>query len=247
MFCYAKFLNTFHFSRLDPLIARLEKIEQLTQEYHLDKAAGFFISQIKKRRFVRQLWKKRDEDEVKKLGVTNSSHFEFGPSTTSQIESPINFLNMSRERKKKTSSSNVPRIVIDNVSGMTSQSSPITPGTTSIPVSPMSTSSMENQYDPAYSGGAYSLSVAPGTTSIPSSPLTEFESSGRLGNALSPYSPFPNLSPISRNNWLLIDGNGEMPIDISDGLMESMNHSIWSGIVFFFPIHFKQTLISFFL
>lgn len=213
--------------RLDPLIARLEKIEQLTQEYHLEKAAGFFISQIKKRRFIRQLWKKRDEDEVKKLGVTNSSHFEFG-SPSSQMDSSINFPNMSR---KKKSSPNVPRIVIDNVSGITSQSSPITPGTTSIPVSPMSISSMDNQYDPTYSGGGYSLSVAPGTSSMPSSPFTEFESSGRLGSGLSPYSPFPNLSPASRQNWLLIDGNGEMPIDISDGLMESMNHSIWSGNV----------------
>lgn len=223
------FIFFFFFTRLDPLIARLEKIEQLTQEYHLEKAAGFFISQIKKRRFIKQLWKKRDEDEVKKLGVTNSSHFEFG-SPSSQMDSPINFFNKPRERQKK-SSATVPRIVIDNVSGSTPQSSPMTAGTASIPVSPMSTSSMDNQYDPTYSGGGYSLAVAPGTSSIPSSPMTEFESSGRLGSGLSPYSPFPNLSPASRQNWLLIDGNGEMPIDISDGLMESMNHSIWSGKV----------------
>lgn len=208
---------------LDPLIERLEKIEQLTQEYHLEKAAGFFIAQIQKRRFVRQLWKKRDEDEVKKLGVTSSSHFEFG-SPISTLESPITFL---RDRKKKPST-NVPRIVIDNVSNVTSQSSP-TPSDNSIPVSPMSTFSMDNQYDPSYSGGAHSLSVAPGTSSLPSSPNTDFESTGRLGSGLSPYSPMPNLSPVSRQNWLLIDGNVEMPIDISDSLMDSMNHSMWSG------------------
>lgn len=195
----------------------------------MEKAAGFFISQIKKRRFIKQLWKKRDEEEVGKLGVTNANHFEFG-SPSSPIDSPINFLNMSRDKKKK-SSPNVPRIVIDNVSGITSQSSPITAGTTSIPVSPMTTSSMENQYDPTYSGGRDSLNVAPGTSSILSSPMTDFESSGRLGGGLSPYSPFPILSPASRQNWLLIDGNGDMPIEISDGLMDSMNHSIWSGNV----------------
>lgn len=207
---------------LDPLIERLEKIEQLTQEYHLEKAAGFFIAQIQKRRFVRLLWKKRDEDEVKKLGVTSSSHFEFG-SPISTLESPITFL---RDRKKKLSTS-VPRIVIDNVSVAASQASP-TPSANSIPVSPMSTFSMDNQYDPSYSGGARSLSVAPGTSSLPSSPNTDFESTGRLGG-LSPYSPMPNLSPVSRQNWLLIDGNVEMPIDISDSLMDSMNHSMWSG------------------
>ncbi|KAI8075574.1 Ion transport protein-domain-containing protein [Thamnidium elegans] len=217
-----RFINVTTSLTLDPLIERLEKIEQLTQEYHLEKAAGFFIAQIQKRRFVRLLWKKRDEDEVKKLGVTSSSHFEYG-SPISTLESPITFL---RDRKKKSSTS-VPRIVIDNVPAVTSQASP-TPSANSIPASPMSTFSMDNQYDPYYSNGAHSLSVAPGTSSLPSSPNTDFESTGRLGG-LSPYSPMPNLSPASRQNWLLIDGNVEMPIDISDSLMDSMNHSMWSG------------------
>jgi hypothetical protein len=221
----------FYNCRLDPLIARLEKIDQLTQEYHLEKAAGFFFAQIQKKRFIHALWQKRDEDEVKKLGVTNTSHFEFG-SPNSQIESPINYLstpNITSPRdKKKRSSPPVPRIVIDNVSAMAAQSSPTTPGTI---LSPMSNFSTDNQYDTSFSGGAYSLSVAPGTSSIPSSPNTDFENSGRMGSALSPYSPIPNLSPASRQNWLLIDGNVEMPSEISDGLMDSMHHSIWSGNV----------------
>jgi hypothetical protein len=98
----------------------------------------------------------------------------------------------------------------------------------------MSTYSTDNQYDPSYSGGGYSLMVAPGTNSIPSSPNTEFDGAGRSAftSALSPYSPFPiSMSPVSRQNWLLIDGNVEMPSEISDGLMDSMNHSIWSGKV----------------
>ncbi len=212
---------------LDPLIARLEKIEQLTQEYHLEKAAGFFLAQVYKKRFVQALWKKRDEDEVQKLGVTSASHFEFGSPTSPNMDSPINYLNMPRDKRKRNSPP-VPRIVIDNAVGTTAQSSPVTtPGTA--PASPMSNFSVENQFDPNYSGGAYSLSVAPGSTSIPSSPNTDFESTGRLGSGLSPYSPLPNLSPASRQNWLLIDGNSEMPIDVSDGLMDSMNRSVWSG------------------
>lgn len=101
------FLTCFSFIySLDPLIARLEKIEQLTQEYHLEKAAGFFLAQIQKRRFVRQLWMKRDEDEVKKLGVTDISHFEFGASTNNNnnsLESPINYFNLSSDKKKRSS------------------------------------------------------------------------------------------------------------------------------------------------
>jgi hypothetical protein len=100
------FLTCFPFIySLDPLIARLEKIEQLTQEYHLEKAAGFFLAQIQKRRFVRQLWMKRDEDEVKKLGVTNTSHFEFGAITNSNsnpLESPINYFNLSPDKMKSS-------------------------------------------------------------------------------------------------------------------------------------------------
>ncbi|OAD00432.1 hypothetical protein MUCCIDRAFT_113913 [Mucor lusitanicus CBS 277.49] len=222
---------------LDPLIARLEKIEQLTQEYHLEKAAGFFLAQIQKRRFVRQLWMKRDEDEVKKLGVTNPSQFDFGAmppnNGNSPLDSPINYFNLSPDKKKR--SPPVPRIVIDNASANTELSSPVSAGSVSIPVSPMSTFSMDNQYDPSYSGGGYSLMVAPGTNSMPSSPntMTEMESTGRsaFSGALSPISPFPALSPASRQNWLLIDGNVEMPNEVSEGLMDSMNHSIWSDML----------------
>jgi hypothetical protein len=89
---------------LDPLIARLEKIEQMTQEYHLEKAAGFFLAQIQKRRFAHKLWQKRDEDEVNKLGVTNASHFEFGSpnSPNNQLGSLINYLNSPTDKKKRS-------------------------------------------------------------------------------------------------------------------------------------------------
>ncbi|CEP11360.1 hypothetical protein [Parasitella parasitica] len=221
---------------LDPLIARLEKLEQLTQEYHLEKAAGFFLAQIQKRRFVRQLWMKRDEDEVKKLGVTNASHFEFGTmarGTNNTFDSPINYFNMASDINK--TSPPVPRIVIDNASANTELSSPISVGSVSVPVSPISTFSVENQYDPSYSEGGLSLMVAPGTNSVPSSPNTnaEIDSTGRsvFSSALSPFSPIPAFSPATRQTWLLIDGNVEMPTEVSEGIMDSMNHSIWSDLL----------------
>lgn len=67
------------------MIARLEKIDQLTQEYHLEKAAGFFVSQIQKKRFIRELWKKRDEDEVKKLGVATPNQIDYPPMLNTNL------------------------------------------------------------------------------------------------------------------------------------------------------------------
>lgn len=95
-------------NRLDPLIARLEKIEQMTQEYHLEKAAGFFLVQIQKRRFVHQLWRKRDEDEVEKLGVTNASHFEFASANNrnNQLENRIDYMNAPSDKKKGSPTGN---------------------------------------------------------------------------------------------------------------------------------------------
>ncbi|KAI8378320.1 Ion transport protein-domain-containing protein [Blakeslea trispora] len=221
---------------LDPLIARLEKIEQLRQEYYLEKAAGFFFSQIQKRRFVKELWKKRDEDEVNKLGVTSPNHFEFPSSNLSVPESPMGYFNVSKNSKRK--SPPVPRIVIDNAPLNTDNFSPVSAGTNSIPVSPMSTYSVENTpLDSSYGGPAYSLAVTAGTNSIPSSPNTDFEATGGSNrspftNVLSPYSPMaPQLSPASRQHWLLIDGNVDMSTETSDGLMDSIQNSIWSDML----------------
>jgi hypothetical protein len=63
------------------MIERLEKLDQITQEYHLEKAAGFFLAQVQRRRYIKALWKKRDEEEVQRLGITNTSGFNFIPSS----------------------------------------------------------------------------------------------------------------------------------------------------------------------
>lgn len=122
----------------------------------------------------------------------------------------------------------VPRIVIENAMD-SNISSPVM---NSAPVSPMTIASNEVQYDPNFSGGVDSLIVAPGTSGLTPSPNTEIDSAGQstfLGG-LTPLSPYPTIiSPSIRQNWLYVDGNIEMPKDVSEGIMDSMNQSVWSG------------------
>lgn len=116
--------------------------------------------------------------------------------------------------------------MIDNASVNSSLSSPVTGDSNSIPASPISVYSTDNQFDPTYSGGMDSLAVYPGTGSTVSPDTDSFLRSGTTSAGLS---PFPILSPNSRQNWSLIDGNSDMPSEISEGLMDSMSHSVWSG------------------
>ncbi|EIE92076.1 hypothetical protein RO3G_16787 [Rhizopus delemar RA 99-880] len=214
---------------LDVLIPRLELLEQITQEYHLEKAAGFFLSQIQKRRFIHSLWKKRNEDEVQNLGVINNSQFEFD---SCQIDQQEEYLNPLKEKKKR--SPPVPRIVINTVPTVAvDNSSPATtPGAFSNPVSPMSMFSTDVQFNsPNATGVSDSPNLWINTNSQPSSPRTDFDRSPRTIGLL-PHSPLlPSLSPATtRQNWLLMDANADMPTEISEGLLESINHSMWAGM-----------------
>ncbi|KAI8977429.1 Ion transport protein-domain-containing protein [Mycotypha africana] len=215
--------------KLDPLIARLEQIEQLTQEYHIEKAAGFFLTQVQKRRFVRELWKKRDEDEVQKLGITNPSQFEFDKQQYDMTNANSDIVNNITTITPLTM---VPRIVIDNahVNPDTSSDTPMlsTAGTLTIPpLSPLSAISMDSQYN-AYSPGGTSLIVASGTPNTSPSPI-DSSSQNASASTLSPESLIPFTSPTSKNNWLLIDGNADMPSELSDSLLNIIDQSVWSG------------------
>ncbi|KAI9268809.1 Ion transport protein-domain-containing protein [Sporodiniella umbellata] len=217
---------------LDKLILRLEMLDQLTQEYHLEKAAGFFLSQIQKRRFVHELWKKRNEDEIQNLGVTDFNQFSLDHSQ------PDNQTINSKERKRKISP--VPRIVINTVPSVSiDNTSPMTtPVSFSNPTSPISVFSTDAQYNSSASPGLPdSLSVGISSNSAPSSPFSDYDhSNGRSPRSLglAPHSPLPpGLSPTTiRQNWLLMDANAEMPNDISDGLLDSMEHTIWAGMLY---------------
>ncbi|RCI07266.1 calcium channel protein [Rhizopus stolonifer] len=215
---------------LDKLIPRLEMLDQLTQEYHLEKAAGFFLSQIQKRRFIHALWKRRNEDEIQNLGVTSSSPFDL-----SQEDQPDNYSSNTKEKKKRIPP--VPRIVINTVPTVPVDNiSPITtPVSFSNPVSPMSIFSTDAQCNASVLPGLPdSLSAGVSSNSVPSSPYTDFDSNGRSYRAFSllPHSPLPpGLSPTTiRQNWLLMDANADMPADISEDLIDSMDHSLWAGM-----------------
>ncbi|KAI8889134.1 hypothetical protein K501DRAFT_329474 [Backusella circina FSU 941] len=225
-----RFINISESLRLDPLIQRLEKMDQITQEYHLEKAAGFFLAQVQRRRYIKALWKKRDEEEVLRLGITNTSGFNFVPSSP---ESNNRFILKNNKKKRPPP---VPSIVINNAAEEPSPlsagplSSPLTPLTYhhhQYPSSPMSPNSTEVQYDISHS------------VSDASSPTIEIDHLNRTNTThstggLSPMSPLPLATSFGsprHQTWLLMDGNSEMPNDVSDGLMDSLSKSVWSDML----------------
>lgn len=118
---------------------------------------------------------------------------------------------------------------VDNISPIT------TPVSFSNPVSPMSIFSTDAQCNASVLPGLPdSLSAGVSSNSVPSSPYTDFDSNGRSYRAFSllPHSPLPpGLSPTTiRQNWLLMDANADMPADISEDLIDSMDHSLWAGM-----------------
>jgi hypothetical protein len=89
--------------------------------------------------------------------------------------------------------------------------------------------SVDAHYDSSLIGD--NLSILPNSSL--SSPL-EYDNRSSHSGGLYPYSPTPSASPTSRQNWQLIDGNMEMPFEISESLVELMSHSVWSSKFFFF-------------
>jgi hypothetical protein len=85
--------------------------------------------------------------------------------------------------------------------------------------------STEVQYDVSHS------------VSDASSPVIEIDQLNRTNTTqgtggLSPMSPLPLATPFTsprHQTWLLMDGNSEMPTEVSDGLMNSLSKSVWSG------------------
>jgi hypothetical protein len=121
----------------------------------------------------------------------------------------------------------VPSIIISSDPPHIAHSSPTTPGSYSSPASP--NYSLDAHYDSSLIGD--NLSILPNSSL--SSPL-EYDNRSSHSGGLSPYSPTPSASPTSRQNWQLIDGNMEMPFDISESLVALMSHSVWSSKFFFY-------------
>ena len=210
--------------RIDPLIKRLEKLDQLNKAYATEKARGVFLMMAQRKRFLHDLWQKKNEDEMRRLGINNRSGLQL--DTSAATLSPKSPLSAEKWRRK----SPVPTIIIQDAPPSPrpiSENIP-SPASLTVPVSPLSNYSFETQYGSPIVTGCDSLNVAVGTVSPQASPFPGSDQEDSLMNgALSPYSP---LSPtIMRQNWRVIDGNLSMSSELAEFLMDSMHRSQWSG------------------
>ncbi|KAI9029793.1 Ion transport protein-domain-containing protein [Phycomyces nitens] len=195
---------------LEPLIARLEKIERLEKAYAVEKASGVFMTLIQRKRYLQQIWLKRNEEEIKKLGVASAGSLHLDTSMAS-LSTPG-----TRDMRQH---SPVPRIIVENV-----HLSPV--NRNSIPISPMSNFSMDTQQGSPFAG-----LDSPGTVSGTPSPNPEDDEPSFFGTPSPGLSPHPNLSPYARHGWLMMDGNNSMSEEQAGRLMESLYHSTWSDML----------------
>lgn len=125
--------------------------------------------------------------------------------------------------------------MIDNAPIVSNDSSPATKGTQSVPVSPNSLSSNTDIRNSSHiSSGVDSLMVSPGITPARNTETDTSAGQSALLGGLSPLSPYPAISPSIRQSWLYVDSSIEMPRDVSEGLMDSMSQSVWSGNVYYY-------------
>ncbi|KAF7722394.1 calcium channel protein [Apophysomyces ossiformis] len=223
-----RFINIEESLTLDPLIARLEKVEQLNQAYAVEKACGVFLTVVQRKRYLQQLWQKRNEEELKKLGANTCPSPGTDVAYLSVSHRPSNDTLSERSKRRPPP---VPRIVVENVPAPTldamndrAYSSPA--ASLSVPVSPMSF--VSNDSLPGSPFGADSLHVVPGSSSIRGapSPIQDYDESLLFGSG--GLSPYPT-SPGSRQNWLWMDGNASMSSEQAESLLDSLEKSPWSG------------------
>ncbi|KAI9259454.1 hypothetical protein BDA99DRAFT_538416 [Phascolomyces articulosus] len=220
--------NWCEFLRIVPLIKRLEKLDQLHKAYAAEKARGLFLMMAQRKRYLHDLWQKKNDDEMRKLGINTRSGLQL--DTSAATLSPKGSLSAEKWRQR----SPVPTIIIQDAPPSPRPNSDYIPSPASltVPVSPMSNYSFETQYgSPFMAGGGDSLNVAIGTVSPQASPYPgneHDENSILLNGALSPNTPY---SPtIVRQNWRVIDGNSSMSSELAESLMDSLQRSHWSVI-----------------
>ncbi|KAI8140598.1 Ion transport protein-domain-containing protein [Fennellomyces sp. T-0311] len=212
---------------IDPLIKRLEKLDQLNKAYATEKARGVFLMMAQRKRYLHDLWQKKNEDEMRKLGINNRSGLQL--DTSAATLSPKSPLSAEKWRRK----SPVPTIIIQDAPPSPRPISDYIPSPASltVPVSPMSNYSFETQYGSPIMTGGESLNVAVGTVSPQASPFSNSDQEDSIlhHGALSPNTPY---SPtIMRQNWRVIDGNSNMSSELAEFLMDSLHRSQWSDML----------------
>ncbi|KAG2183342.1 hypothetical protein INT43_006347, partial [Umbelopsis isabellina] len=94
-----RFIDPEQYLTLEPLLNRLEKMEKLQQDYAVQKVKGYFLTMAERKRYLRKLWHKHNEEEIARLSVLSANENHFIPGFSPQYP------------PQKPS---IPRIVINN-------------------------------------------------------------------------------------------------------------------------------------
>ena len=141
-------------------------MDQLHKAYAAEKARGLFLMMAQRKRYLHDLWQKKNDDEMRKLGINTRSGLQLDTSAAT-------LLSKSSSAEKWKQRSPVPTIIIQDAPPSPRPNSDCIPSPASltVPVSPMSNYSFETQYgSPITAGGIDSLNVAIGTVSPQGSP-----------------------------------------------------------------------------
>ncbi|KAI8093916.1 Ion transport protein-domain-containing protein [Halteromyces radiatus] len=71
---------------LHPLMDRLEKLDEFNKKYAAEKARGVFLTLIQRKRYLRQLWQKRNQQELEHMALMND--VPASPIPTHRFSSP---------------------------------------------------------------------------------------------------------------------------------------------------------------
>ncbi|KAI7871731.1 Ion transport protein-domain-containing protein [Spinellus fusiger] len=214
-----RFINIEESLAVEPLIARLEKLERLERSYAVEKACGVFLTLIQRKRYLHQLWQKHNEDEIKKLGVASPNLY----LDTSMASLRLGGSSPTKAVEKQRHSP-VPRIIVENVAF--SDSTPQTP----VAVSPLSNFSLDTQHGTPF-GGPHSPNTMSGLPSPnPDEDESPFFGSGSL-NFFSHSPGSAGLSPYARHSWLMMDSHLSMSEELANRLMDNLHNNTWSGLL----------------
>lgn len=189
--------------RLDRLLDRLERLEKIQRNYAIEKVRGYFLTLAERKRYLRKLWEKANEEEIRRLSILQPNDSNF-PNEVSKllaqasIERPI-----------------IPKIVInsDMVDNQTSYGD-------STSLSPYPASPGSGSYDNAPLSPNFHWS-----TTTAASPYNETAGipspSIRYDGPLTPSSPASYMASQ--------DGSSVSHDSEADMLLDNFNTCVWSG------------------
>jgi hypothetical protein len=198
------FIDSFFFAgRLDRLLDRLERLEKIQRNYAVEKVRGYFLTLAERKRYLRKLWEKANEEEIRRLSILqlNDSNFPNEVSkllAQASVEKPI-----------------IPKIVINSDMGdnQTSYGD-------STSLSPYPTSLGSGTYENAPLSPNFHWS-----TTTAGSPHSEH------AGMPSPYIRHDGpLTPSSPASYMASqDGSSVSHESEADMLIDNFNSSVWSG------------------